>query len=306
MNNSNYFKWENKNNDNFLNHLTSNEIHDKSSKIIYFDISTFTHHFLHQRRPFYESAVIEEYDWPILYIMKSIIFKPTSLSSISTQYNTAHQPIACTEIHGNLNGLIASHPRFGSFKYERTVDHRGKGIFLYTISLFDKKNGFCMASMKCVNREFTKQRVEEIEKMRKYELKQYKKDSNEIEYTLPYFVGYSSKKYVFLSNLKQINSYKLFCNGLCTFNKAFTFHPWVGGSGDHINSTHVMDILYQFSHLIVRNGNQYNELKNIFNKLKCFDSECNVTIYKWDVLFLKYLELDYKFSVVLNNIQIEN
>ena len=58
------------------------------------------------------------------------------------------------------------------------------------------------------------------------------------------------------------------CCGLLDFDNGLRLHPYLFGSGDHVNSMHVNELMYQFVNLIVKRGsNKINKVNSFFNNL---------------------------------------
>ena len=78
-------------------------------------------------------------------------------------------------------------------------------------------------------------------------------------------------------------------------------------SGDHVNSLHIRDILYQFSHLIVRNAynDKFRYLNNIIQKQygSDFDSNCCVAMIYQEVDYKRFIELNYVYQVILMSLK---
>ena len=94
-----------------------------------------------------------------------------------------------------------------------------------------------------------------------------------------------------------------FSDGLVTLKNGFDTHPYIIGSGDHINSNHSMQSFYQFIYLLLRNYKNISKNINIHpNVSKLIDPDSIFVIIKHKTFFNKYVELgEYKVELISLN-----
>eukprot|EP01084_Bolivina_argentea_P108874 194594_1 len=300
-----FFKWDKQKHTYGKDNLVTNIIHDEKKQLISCNINIDHEYFRRQLLPFYSLAT-ELYEYEVLvnglrHVMKDIHSKKQFKSKFvgGAQYQSKFE----------LFKLTASHPTYIE-TYYKNIDN---GRFYETIqNFYHSKGGSIVATLYSKAIRFTEKQFKQFKikrqiKTEKWKQKYIEPTDNEFNFALPHMVGHNSKKLVFLSDLKEENNniYSLYCDGLNTMNKNFTFHPYHGGSGDHINSGGVQDILYQFIHLIVRNAKKFKYLKDkIIKKYgNDFDIETSVIVGSWYIKYKKSLELNTVYMVKLLNLK---
>lgn len=129
----------------------------------------------------------------------------------------------------------------------------------------------------------------------------------------PHFVGKSNADEVFLSDLECVHrgisgdaiglKERYRSNGILNHRTGFDLHPFIDGSGDHLNSSLLNDIVYQFCHLVVRNGRnvQYPSLNAFFSRIGRFDASVRIAVVDARISFVRYMELN-AFEMVLHEL----
>eukprot|EP01084_Bolivina_argentea_P088519 159820_1 len=287
----------------FKNNLIYNVVHDEEKQLIWYNITVNTQYFQEQLLPLY-SIGINLYQYPLEYALQSII-QPQQLKH--TKWTKG------ARVHSKLQfcKITASHPTFVKTKYQ--FIENGKYV-IWNHSFYLQKGSSMVAKLYGKYRILSDKQLKKTSSKRHENRKRWKRMSGQsianIDFALPHKVGHNNIKNVFLSDLK-INTHKstklysIYCDGFNTLNKTFINHPFHLGTGDHINSGVLRDILCQFAHLIVRNAFNFDYLRNtIISKYGIdFDTNCSVTSICSDIYFKRTLELDIVYKVLLLSVK---
>ncbi len=182
------------------------------------------------------------------------------------------------------------------------------------LSFYDKRDEkqrklMCDMDLKVIF--FTPKAPKKLDKKRKKRKKKILNEDSKKEKELlkdfpfvrrPFMVGESNEKCVFLSPL-EIFATPSSTDGLararvlCTIENGLVMHPWIIGSGDHLNTDHLMSSLNQFIHLLVRNTKEFQVLRDLK-----VDRKCQVTVFRRKMKYLKYVEVG-GFNIVLKGLR---
>ena len=206
--------------------------------------------------------------------------------------------------------MTASHPTYCIARYN-FIDGAKYKFTEFVYSFYHKKGASIVARFNHKNVHFSHKDFHIASTKRELKLNNFKRfikpTDNEFDFALPHMVGKNSKKLVFLGNLhedKDDNTI-LWCDGLATLPKSCISHPYHANSGDHVISAQISDILYQFSHLIVRNAHKFKYLRDIIISKygNSFDADSIVTVGYIETNYKQRLELDIVYQVRLMNIE---
>eukprot|EP01084_Bolivina_argentea_P137387 241951_1 len=197
--------------------------------------------------------------------------------------------------------VCASHPQY--MEYVVSYDQIGGTCYFYSDK--NKSHLIAKSSFKLSRSKDKQIRVQ----LPKDKINANK--SNKIEnivFALPHMVGLNSKRYVLLSDLMFNHKNKEIFSSAKLTTSMFKNNPLVVGSGDHINTAHVHQLLHQFCHLIVRNSDNNNEFSEIYKELgysdverKAINKESEIILFDSEVKFLKPIRLG-AFEIILKSI----
>eukprot|EP01084_Bolivina_argentea_P158654 276340_1 len=274
-----------------------------------FDINVYDEYFNFQRSPFYHRVNIDFYQF-IIGAALSKYFQPKTNSNESNNYNRKQQSNrienAITVLKHKLYRLSVNHPTFGSMKTIKYEMRKNGNMYItFGISLYDNKlNKKLICYIEGIGVLITKKRSKSLQKHRNK--KQQNKNVLTIEnfpfVNKPSYVGKHNKKEVLLSDLRyDSKNNNLYALGFIDISNGFDSHPYLTGTGDHINAAHISELCLQFIYLLVRNCKKIKDINFEFDNefIETIDVNSHLVLYESDIKFKKFVELgQFKLKVL--------
>ena len=250
--------------------------------------------FSFQRLPFYDSSVQDSYE----YIITSFVAKqmnPSDFGSAFSFWFSGSLSAALLRMRYRLYSLSASHPRFGTI--ECTIldsKKEDKSYIEWTICLFRSQSERTLLSkLTLMNIVMAADKLKAVQRKRTAIRAVMETPlAKDFEFAAPADVGQLSPDAVFLGNLWSVGGDGISAKGLISGENGFDAHPWITGSGDHINSCHAVAVCSQFVHLLSRNASElrgHSEVDQLF--VDKVNAHCSLAIYSSESKFVKFLEL---------------
>eukprot|EP01084_Bolivina_argentea_P283563 485694_1 len=265
---------------------------DINTNQVSFNINNCSEHLTWQRKPFYDITTIDFY----MFTLSSLSVKLLSKDNNKSQHV---QMLALIGLEIKLYSLNASHPNFCVIKnHSKPINNASGIIHTLEIYLYQKNETLTLLSyIKSAAMAINPKRTVSLSQKRIVKKKYISSKSQSIDnfpFCAPAMIGDCNQKCVFLSDLKIKNS-TMCCDGLICLENGFDSHPWVAGTGDHINSNHVLGSSMQFIYLLIRNC-KYDKfstliLKNKNTKILKQYNQCHLVIFNANVQYKKFIEL---------------
>eukprot|EP01084_Bolivina_argentea_P108622 194127_1 len=273
-----------------------------------FDMSILDDIFILQRVPFYLPSVLDVYAFLLPtaisnHMNGSLKSKQNSHTSRSKTHSIPKSAIVTEKYL--LHSLTATHPQYGRIEFIPLNNYsdrdNGKVYFQANIYLFNnRKDQKLLCKMQNVYVLFHKNKSKLVQEKRLKNQSTIKKNVicvNDFKFiNNPLDVGEFTKSAVFLGDLQWNDNFDIFVNALITTDNGFDTHPWITGSGDHLNGQHILNCCKQFIYLLIRNCNQlqFNVFMSCFKifvtTMKVMKPQ-HLAIYDVDLQFKQYLEL---------------
>ena len=272
-----------------------------------FEVQCIDEIFTFQRLPFYNASVQDFYE----YICTSFVAKQLKNMEFTRalSFNSfGSLSVALTQWEYRLYSLAASHPRFGTIQLKilenSNAPKQDKTYIEWTLCFFnDRLKRKLLSKMKMINIVMASHKLKSVQQ-RRIEIRKTMKTPSVKQFAFaarPSDVGQTDKAAVFLSDL-MLGGDVVSATGLVSGENGFDSHPFITGSGDHINSCHVMNIVSQFVHLLGRNSKSLKGIKGVDPVfVNTVDPHCSLAICSSDSKFKKFLELG-AFTIHLESV----
>eukprot|EP01084_Bolivina_argentea_P128825 227635_1 len=308
--------------------LATNRV--KMGNIVSFNINSYPEIFTWQRLPFYNVSTLDSVMFIATIIspmiMRNVLKDKKNVALIKDKDYSKFVPSgALVKLVTTLYSIQASHPTYCITKQfiENRPSKSKPGItrkyVIQDVSLYDNdtsnKKLLCTFYIEVISLDKHESNVvADDRKKNRTQQSLSATDINIFAFATPYKVGQLTKKCVFLSDLQfDIDKNNYCAVGLIGLQNGFDSHPWIPGSGNHINSNHSMQSFIQFIYLLVRNSQNIsnNPCNSIDSNFKIVDKDCFLSVVKSDVNFDHYVELgNYKIELIelkmINNLGKEN
>eukprot|EP01084_Bolivina_argentea_P165440 287416_1 len=288
-----------------------------------FDINASDELFTFQRNPLYNVIVLDTYTARIcLYVYKSLFQR---LKKHKTKRNKATRDVKFTpqysavQVAFKVYSLHANHPSYGRAKTSYLTNTKSDKFHVKTaIHLYNNNRDLKeLCYLESIISIFTKKKHANIQKKRSETKNALSSKSwTQKNFTFaekPSNVGEVNPNAVFISDLKQLldvsrNQRTIYCDGFINFENGFDKHPYITGSGDHINISHLAIVCKQFIYLLVRNSKQmqFNQALSSLDVrfIELINKRCSIAIFDTKIQTKHPLELG-TFRVKLKSLNME-